>query len=114
MKLLPTVLNLRGPSEPVAKCLYRLSRSPQIPQMHIAIDGARSQFVRVMRGEIDVSDGSAVSLEGVFDGSSVGVFPQIEIPDEGAMIGSRDDPVVAGRKGRPLHIRYQPWLTVAP
>lgn len=114
VRILAIVFDLGSTSEPIAKGESRLSRSAQIPAVNITIDRACREHVRVVSREVDVGDGPAMAFKRVLNGTRARVVPTVQIPDEGSMIGSRDDPVVTGRKGRPLNINDEPRQTMAP
>lgn len=66
----------------------------------------------MVRGEIKIRDGTVVTLERMLDSPRRGIISQVEIPHEGTMVRSRDDPVVSCREGRPLNVDNQPGETV--
>jgi len=67
----------------------------------------------VVSGEIDIGNGAIMAPKRVLNGTRGRVIPQIEIPDEGAMVRSRYDPVIAGGEWRPLNIHNKPREAVA-
>lgn len=99
MRVLAVVLDLGCSCKPVTKGQDGLSRPSKIPAMHISVDGACGQQVRVVGGKVDVCDGPAMALQGVLDGTRAGVIAQVQIPDQSSVIGGRDDPIVARCKG---------------
>ncbi len=107
------VLDLSSTSKPVAEGQRGLPRSPEIPAVYIAIDGAGSQKVRVVGGEVDVGDGAAVSLEGVLDRTRRRVVPQVQVPNKATMVGCRSNPIVTSGKRRPLNIDHEPRKAMA-
>jgi hypothetical protein len=67
MRISAIVLDLSSSSKKVAKSKHWLTRPTEIPPVHIAVYRASRKEVGVMGREIDVSDGSGMALEGVFD-----------------------------------------------
>jgi hypothetical protein len=55
--------------------------------MDISINRTGSQHVGVMSREVDVSNGTTVSMKRVFYGAGIGIFSQVEIPYESAVVG---------------------------
>lgn len=110
VRVLGVELNLGSASEPVAKSQDGLTGPAQIPAVHVTIDGRGGHQVHVVKREVDICNSAAVPTERVLNGASGRIIAQIEVPDQGAMVGSRDDPIVATCKWGPLHINNQPRL----
>lgn len=77
--------------------------------MDVSIYSACSKDVGMVRREVDVCDGSAMALQRMLDGTVCRILSKVEIPNETTMISRRRYPIIAGSKGRPLNINYQPW-----
>ena len=114
MRVLAAVFYLGRAGKPVAKGEDGLPRPPKVPAVNEAVDGTSRQHVMMVGREIDVGDGSAVGLERVLDGAIRRVLPEVEVPDQDAMVGRRGYPVVSGGERRPLDVDDQPWRTMAP
>ena len=99
--------------EPVAESENRLTRPAEIPAVDISVDSTGGQNVGVVGREVHVSDGPAVALERVLDGTIGRILSQIEVPDEAAVVGGGGHPVVTGSKRRPLDIDDQPGQAMA-
>ena len=81
--------------------------------MDVSVNSAGGQNVGVVGREVHVSDGPAVALERVLDGTISRIFSQVEIPDEAAVVRGGGHPVVTSSKRRPLDIDDQPGQPMA-
>jgi hypothetical protein len=97
--ILAIVLDLCGAGKPIAEGEHRLPRSAEIPTVNISIHCARGKRVGVVSREVDVSDGSAVGLEGMLDGTRRRIVPLVKVPHQTAMVCRGSNPVVASREG---------------
>lgn len=93
---------------PICEAYNGFDRSAEIPAVNIAIDGACSQQIRMVSREVDIGNGSRMSMQGILD-RRVGIV-EVQIPYKSFLVRSTDDPVGPGRERRPLHIRRRPLL----
>lgn len=113
MRIQTVVLDLSSASKPVTKGENGLSGSPKIPGMDVAVDRAGGEEIGMIGGKVDVGDGSAVTFKRVLNSARVRVISEIEVPDEGAVVSRRHDPIITSGKGRPLDVYNEPWQAVA-
>lgn len=84
MLVLSVPFDLGGASIPIRKSHGRPRRSPKVPAVDIAIDGACCKHVRVMGREVDVCNGAGMGMQSMLDGR-VGIV-QIQVPDERLLV----------------------------
>lgn len=107
--ILSVVLDLRCSGEPISEAQCGLPGSPQVPAVDIAVDSTGGEHIRMVGREVDIGDGPAMAIQGMLDRSRRGVIPEVQVPDQTAVVCCRCHPVVALSERGPLHIDDEPW-----